>query len=88
MAGLDAAAALPPPPDACTPAGSRARGRWRRRRGGAAADVVAAVEAAADGAAPRGLQPGQYSVRLTVDGQSYTQPVTIKPDPRGATAGN
>ena len=30
-----------------------------------------------------GLQPGQYTVRLTVDGQTYTQPVTVKPDPRG-----
>jgi hypothetical protein len=28
------------------------------------------------------LQPGQYTVRLTVDGQVYTQPVTIDPDPR------
>jgi photosystem II stability/assembly factor-like uncharacterized protein len=31
-----------------------------------------------------GLQSGQYTVRLTVDGQTYTQPVTIKPDPRNA----
>jgi photosystem II stability/assembly factor-like uncharacterized protein len=30
-----------------------------------------------------GLQPGEYTVRLTVDGKTYTQPVTIKPDPRG-----
>jgi photosystem II stability/assembly factor-like uncharacterized protein len=34
-----------------------------------------------------GLQPGQYTVRLTVDGQTYNQPVTIKPDPRGAPSG-
>jgi len=27
--------------------------------------------------------PGEYTVRLTVDGQTYTQPVTVKPDPRG-----
>jgi hypothetical protein len=33
---------------------------------------------------PTVLQPGEYTVRLTVDGQSYTQPVTVKPDPRGA----
>jgi hypothetical protein len=26
--------------------------------------------------------PGQYTVRLTADGQSYTEPVTIKMDPR------
>jgi photosystem II stability/assembly factor-like uncharacterized protein len=33
-----------------------------------------------------GLQPGAYTIRLTVDGQTYTQPVTVKPDPRGAGA--
>jgi hypothetical protein len=33
------------------------------------------------------LPTGQYTVRLTVDGQTYTQPVTIKPDPRGLPAG-
>ena len=26
--------------------------------------------------------PGQYTVKLTVDGQSYTQPLTVKMDPR------
>lgn len=34
-----------------------------------------------------GLQPGQYTVRLTVDGQTYTQPVALKPDPRGVPEG-
>jgi hypothetical protein len=34
-----------------------------------------------------GLQPGDYSVRLTVDGKSYTQSVAIKADPRGAPKG-
>ena len=38
------------------------------------------------GGAPA-LQPGPYTVRLTVDGQTYTQPVTVKPDPRGAPGG-
>jgi len=33
---------------------------------------------------PTGLQPGDYTIRLTVEGKSYTQPVTIKADPRGA----
>jgi len=34
-----------------------------------------------------GLQPGQYTVRLTVDGQTFSQPATVKADPRGgATA--
>ncbi len=32
------------------------------------------------------LQSGQYIVRLTVDGQTYTQPVMIKPDPRNVPA--
>jgi hypothetical protein len=32
---------------------------------------------------PQGLQPGEYTVRLTVDGKTLTQPVTVKPDPRG-----
>jgi hypothetical protein len=35
----------------------------------------------------QGLQPGAYTVRMTVDGKTLTQPVTIKPDPRGAPAG-
>ncbi len=30
------------------------------------------------------LAPGNYTVRLTVGSQTYTQPVTIKPDPRGS----
>jgi photosystem II stability/assembly factor-like uncharacterized protein len=30
----------------------------------------------------QGLQPGSYSVRLTVDGQTFTQPLTILQDPR------
>ncbi|HEY7286122.1 MAG TPA: hypothetical protein VH497_11800 [Vicinamibacterales bacterium] len=29
--------------------------------------------------------PGQYSVKLTVDGKSYTQPLTLKMDPRVKT---
>lgn len=29
--------------------------------------------------------PGQYSVKLTVDGKSYTEPLTIKMDPRVTT---
>jgi photosystem II stability/assembly factor-like uncharacterized protein len=34
----------------------------------------------------QGLQPGEYTVRLTVDGQTYTQQVTVKPDPRNVPA--
>jgi photosystem II stability/assembly factor-like uncharacterized protein len=33
------------------------------------------------GGAPT-LPPGGYSVRLTVNGKSYTQPLAVKPDPR------
>ncbi len=35
-------------------------------------------------AGPEGplVVPGKYVVKLTVDGQSYTQPVTVRPDPR------
>jgi hypothetical protein len=29
--------------------------------------------------------PGEYSVKLTVDGKSYTQPLTLKMDPRVKT---
>ena len=34
----------------------------------------------------QGLAPGGYTLRLTVDGQTLTQPVTVKPDPRGVPA--
>ena len=37
---------------------------------------------------PPRLQPGEYQLRLTVDGQTYTQPVTVKPDPRGEPVDN
>jgi hypothetical protein len=30
--------------------------------------------------------PGQYTVKLTVDGKSYTQPLTLKMDPRVKTS--
>jgi hypothetical protein len=65
----------PPVPDACTGAvavaAAPAGGRGRGRGRGPAG----------------GLQPGQYSLRLTVDGKIYTQPVAVKPDPRGAPKG-
>jgi hypothetical protein len=45
---------------------------------------TAPVRAARGGrGGPTRLQPGDYTIRLTVDGQTYEQPVTIKPDPRG-----
>ena len=59
-------------PDACTPA--------------AGAPAASGPGGGGRRGSP-GLQPGEYSVRLTVEGQTYTQPVTIKPDPRGAPNG-
>jgi hypothetical protein len=32
------------------------------------------------------LQPGDYTLRMTVNGQTLTQPVSVKPDPRGVPA--
>jgi len=78
------AAAAAPVVDACNPAGSAPAvanppggGRGRGGRGGGGGGGGGRGGAG-------GLQAGQYTVRLTVDGQSYTQPVTVKPDPRGA----
>jgi photosystem II stability/assembly factor-like uncharacterized protein len=31
---------------------------------------------------PPPVAPGNYTVRLTVNGQTFTQPITVKPDPR------
>jgi photosystem II stability/assembly factor-like uncharacterized protein len=71
--GFGRGAAPPPAPDACHPAG--------------AAPVANQTAGGRGGRGAAALQPGQYTVRLTVDGQTYTQPVTVKPDPRGAPAG-
>ena len=67
------AAVVAPAKDACT-AGSEPNpaGGGRGGRGGRGAG---------------GLQPGSYTVRLTVDGQTYAQPVTLKADPRGVPEG-
>jgi photosystem II stability/assembly factor-like uncharacterized protein len=70
----------PPAVDACTPAsadGAAAAAPPRGGRGGRGGGRGGAG----------GLRPGQYTVRLTVDGKSYTQPVAVKPDPRGAPKG-
>jgi photosystem II stability/assembly factor-like uncharacterized protein len=56
----------PPPADACHPAGAPA----------------SQPQSAASARGPQGLQPGEYTVRLTVDGQTLTQPVKVLPDPR------
>jgi hypothetical protein len=59
----------PPPADACNPSN--------------AAPAGTAPQPQRRGRGPGGLQPGNYTVRMTVDGQTYNQPVNIKPDPRG-----
>ena len=82
--------AAAPVVDACNPAGSApvtaaadagrggaAGGRGGRGGGGGGGGR---------GGVP-GLQPGQYTVRLSVDGQILTQAVTVKPDPRGVPSG-
>ena len=59
----------PPPADACHPAGT----------------PPTPPPAPAPSPARRpvtGLEPGAYTIRLTVDGKTYTQPVVLKPDPR------
>ena len=51
--------------------------------GGRAATAPAVKDACtSSGASAQQLQAGEYTLRLTVDGQTYTQPVTVKPDPR------
>jgi photosystem II stability/assembly factor-like uncharacterized protein len=67
-------AAAPDAAAANPPAGGRG-GRGGRGGGGGGRGGAA------------GLQAGPYTVRLTVDGQTYKQPVTVKPDPRGAPSG-
>ncbi|MFP5236774.1 MAG: VPS10 domain-containing protein [Acidobacteriota bacterium] len=64
--GFGMRAAGPVPVDACHPAGAKAPSP-----GG---------KGPARGEA--GLEPGQYTVRLTVDGKALSQPVTVLPDPR------
>ncbi len=71
--------AAPAAKDACTPPA-----------GSAPPPTRAARPAGSGGGGGRGasnaLQPGDYTIRMTVDGQTYTQPVTVKPDPRGVPA--
>jgi photosystem II stability/assembly factor-like uncharacterized protein len=80
-------------------AAAPAAGGGRSRRGGGAAptvptgrgmqrftwDLTVAVEGAGR-ASPKAV-PGTYQVRLTVDGKSATQPLTLKIDPRVAADG-
>jgi len=66
--GFGRGAATAPPADACHPAGSTP----------APAPTIALGRRA-----PEFLKPGEYTVKLTVDGHTYTQPASVKPDPRG-----
>ena len=82
--GFGRGAVAPPVPDACNPAGAApntqaAAGRGGRggRGGGGGGDAAARPSYSRD----------STRVRLTVNGQTLTQPVLIKPDPRGAPAG-
>jgi len=89
--GFGRGAAAAPAVDACTPpAGSQAAvaappagGRGRGGRGGGGGGGGGGGRGGAGG-----LQAGAYTVRMTVDGQTYTQSVTVKPDPRGTPSGN
>jgi hypothetical protein len=63
----------PPPADACHPAGSP--------------PLQPEQSQARPARGVQGLQSGEYTVRLTVDGQTLTQPVSIKPDPRNLPNG-
>ncbi|HTQ58253.1 MAG TPA: hypothetical protein VMI94_27510 [Bryobacteraceae bacterium] len=67
-----------PAPDACNPSGAAPSPGPRAGQGGAGGPGRRRTP---------GLAPGDYTVRLTVDGQSFSQPVTIKPDPRGTPSG-
>jgi len=65
--GFGGRGAAPPPRDSCTGLVQPMPGAGRGRGGRGGG----------------GLAAGSYTVRLTVDGRTYTQPVTLKPDPRG-----
>jgi hypothetical protein len=56
-----------PPVNACHPAGAK---------------TPAPTPTTGPGRGIPSLEPGKYTVRVTVDGQTLTQPVTILPDPR------
>ncbi len=51
-----------------------------RRRGGEY--PISAIYQDTPGMQGEWMPPGTYTVRLTVDGRTYTQPLVVKPDPR------
>jgi photosystem II stability/assembly factor-like uncharacterized protein len=73
-----------PVTDGCTPAGGAPAAPAAGGRGGRGGRGGGGGGGGGGGrGGVGGLQSGPYSVRLTVDGQTYTQPVVVKPDPRG-----
>jgi hypothetical protein len=52
----------------------------RHRRGGEY--PISAIYQDTPGAQGEWMPPGVYTVKLTVDGRTYTQPLIVKPDPR------
>ena len=66
--GFGRGPAAAPPADACHPAGSPPSPN---------------PTPAQSRRGPEFLKPGEYTVKLTVDNHTYTQPASVKPDPRG-----
>jgi len=88
--GFGRGGGAPPARDACTPAtvpSDAAEANAGGGRGGRGGRGGGGGGGGGGRGGAGGLQPGQYTVRLTVDGQTYTAPVTVKPDPRGAPNG-
>ena len=88
-AGTAAAGGPPSPPASGTGAPPGAAAPQGRAGAGAGAAAGAAAGQGAGGFGGGGgrgggalAQPGTYSVKLTVDGKSLTQPLVVKPDPR------
>jgi len=78
--------------------GPSGRGGFGRASAPPAADACTASRPPATGGPGSGgfgfgrsgapaLPAGEYTVKLTVDGETYSQPFTIQPDPRGAPNG-
>ena len=54
----------------------------RAGRGGPPSPAATAGQAGGGRGGGALAQPGTYTVKLTVDGKSFTQPLVVKPDPR------
>jgi photosystem II stability/assembly factor-like uncharacterized protein len=79
-------AAAPVARGACTPAGAQAAAPATPPAGGRGGRGGGGGGGGGRGG-PTALQPGPYTVRLTLDGKTYTQTVTVKPDPRSVPVG-